>query len=166
MAHHRFLLAGIQRSNAGILLADTETSEGRMLAEIQDSLVNPDKPLMRAFIELCKAINAGGREKDRQAKAQSAYAEALEALRVVIREAAPVRIESSNDVSATGSSGGDGSDGEGGGGGGGGGDGSDGGDGGDDGDGSGGGDGGGAAGSSSPTRKRPADALDNEDSSR
>ena len=144
MAHHRFLLAGIQRSNAGILLADTETSEGRKIAEIQDSLANPDKP----------------------------YAEALEALRGVMREAAPSRIESSNaappsnaapSLSALAPAG---VDGEGGGGGGGGGDGSDGGDGGDDGDGSGGGDGGGAAGSSSPTRKRPADALDNEDSSR
>jgi hypothetical protein len=92
-AHHLLLLAGIQRSNAGILLADTETSEGRMIAEIQDSLANSDKPLMRAFIELCKALNVGGRKKD---QAQSAFAKALHD---VIREAATARIESSNAAS-------------------------------------------------------------------
>ena len=91
-AHHLLLLAGIQRSNAGILLADTETSEGRMIAEIQDSLANPDKPLMRACIELCEALSAGGRKKDRLAKAQRAFAEAW---RGVIM-GAPSRIESSN----------------------------------------------------------------------
>ena len=64
-----------------------------MIAEIQDSLANSDKPLMRAFIELCKALNVGGRKKD---QAQSAFAKALHD---VIREAATARIESSNAAS-------------------------------------------------------------------
>ena len=57
-AHHRLQLAGIQRSNAGILLADTETSEGRKIAEIQDSLANPDKPYAEALEALLARARA------------------------------------------------------------------------------------------------------------
>ena len=71
-AGHTLILQGMERSNAGILLADPGTREGLAIAELQNSLADPDSDLGKACVKLCEALSAwetNGRGEATQLKA-------------------------------------------------------------------------------------------------